>query len=125
MRRIGLVALGAGAMAVAWAVFASAFSDDGFLGTMFGDSAVLLTPAVIIAAGVVAALVDGRVSGYAFVAAGAVGIVLAFAAFLRLTQGPDAEALELGAIGAGLGLVMLAIGFVPTALIRRLSARRR
>lgn len=123
MRQVGLVALGAGVMAAAWVVFASAFSDDGFLGGALGDSAVLLAPAVIVAGGVAAALVDGRMRGYALVAAGAVGIVVVFAAFIRLAQGPDAEALELGAIGVGLGLAMLAVGFVPTAIARRLLAR--
>lgn len=122
MRRSVIAAIGAGSMVAAWLVFDSAFSDWGFLGNLLGDSAVVLVPGVVIAGGVLAGALDRRPAGYAAVVGGALATVLAFAAWNALL-GPATEILTLTAIGMGLAISMLTVGFVPTALVGSLVDR--
>jgi hypothetical protein len=123
-RHLVIAAIGAGSMVAAWLVFDSAFSDWGTLGTLLGDRAMLLVPVVVIAAGVVGALVDRGVRAYVALLAGAVATVIAFAGW-NAAFGPGSESLELAAIGTGLAVTMLSAGFVPVAVARRLVDRSR
>lgn len=113
-------------MVAAWLLFHSAFADEGFLGNLLGDRAALLVPSVVIAAGVLAALADRRPRSYAAVVGGAVAAVLAFAAW-NVLFGPGAEVVSLAAIGTGLAVSMLTLGFVPAAtaswLVERIRRR--
>jgi hypothetical protein len=122
MRRFVIAAIGAGSMVAAWLVFDSAFSDWGFLGNLLGDAAVVLVPGIVIAGGVLAGALDRRPAGYAAVVGGALATVLAFAAWNALL-GPATEILTLTAIGMGLAISMLTVGFVPTALVGSLVDR--
>lgn len=124
MRYLAMAAIGAGSMVAAWLVFGSAFSDWGILGTVLGDRAMLLVPGVVIAAGVLAALIDRGLRAYAALLAGAVATVLAFVAWTAVL-GSGTETLELAAIGIGLAVSMLSAGFVPVAVVGWLADRTR
>lgn len=123
-RHVVIAAIGAGSMVAAWLVFDSALSDWGALGNLLGDRAMLLVPGVVIAAGILAALVDRGVRAYAALLAGAVATVIAFAGW-NAVFGPGTESLELAAIGIGLAVSMLSAGFVPVAVARWLVDRSR
>ena len=86
---------------------------------------IFLVPAVVIAGGVLAAAVDRGPRSYLAVVAGAVATVIAYAAWYRMSAGPEAEFLEFGAIGIGLAVSMLTVGFVPTVVVLWLVARSR
>lgn len=111
-------------MVAAWLAFASAFADEGFLGNLLGDRAALLAPSVVIAAGVLAALVDRRPGSYAAALGGAVAAVLVFAGF-NAFLGSGTEIVSLAAIGIGLAVSMLTLGFVPAAAATWLVERVR
>lgn len=119
-----IAAIGAGAMVAAWLVFDSAFSDWGLLGSLLGDRAMLLVPGVIVAVGVLAALVDRRPRSYVTLLAGALATVIVVAG-RDAVLGPGTESLELAAIGAGLAVAMLSAGFLPVAIFGRLRDRTR
>jgi hypothetical protein len=124
MRYLGIAAIGVGSMAAAWFAFALAFTDGSPLAAVVGDAGIFLVPAVVIAGGVLAAAVDRAPRAYLAVVAGAVATVVGYAAWYRLTAGSGSEFVEFAAIGIGLAVSMLTVGFVPTAAILWLVARR-
>jgi hypothetical protein len=126
MRRVTLtlVLIGAGAMVAAWIAFWAAMTDGNPVGALLGGVPPWSIPAVVIVAGAVAAAIDRRPRGLATVVAGACGTVLAFTAWLGI-QGQASEPMTFAAIGIGLAIVMLTIGFVPVALIASLVHRPR
>ena len=126
MRRatLALVLIGAGAMVAAWIAFCAAMTDENPVGAFFGGVPPSSIPTVLIVGGALAAMIDGRPRGLATTVAGACGTVLAFSAWLGL-QEPRSEWMTLAGIGIGLAIVMLTVGFVPTALVGLLIHRSR
>lgn len=124
MRHGVIAGIGAASMVAAWLVFVSAFADGGPLGSLLGDTAMLLVPGVAIAGGVVAALLDGGLRAYTALLAGAAATVIAFAAWTA-AFGQGTETGELVAIGVGFAVSTLSVGFISVAALARLSGRRR
>jgi len=115
MRSLVIFLIGVGSMVATWFTFALVFSEDGPLGDSFGNPTPLI-PALVVAAGALAALVDRRPRGFVTVVAGACATVVALAGWLRLKDGPEADWVQLGVVGIGFAVLMLAAGFVPMAL---------
>jgi hypothetical protein len=124
MRHLVSAAIGAGSMVAAWLAFHASFADEGFLGELVGDRAVVLVPSVVIAAGILAALVDRGPRSYAAVVGGAVAAVLAFAGW-NVAFGPGTEIVSFAAVGVGLAISMLTLGFVTAAAVGWLVQRLR
>jgi hypothetical protein len=120
-----LIVIGAGAMVAAWIAFWAAMTDGNPVAAVLGDTTILFVPAVGIAAGALAAVIDRRPRGLAAVLAGAFGTVLAFTVRLGLISDPNSEWMELAGIGIGYSVVMLTAGFVPVALGELLIHRSR
>jgi hypothetical protein len=111
--------IGVGSMVAAYGVFALAMTDESPIG-----APPWLVPAVVVLAGVLAAIINRRPRGLVTVLCGACGTVVGFAVWLRLTQNPDIG-IEFALIGIGLALVALSVGFAPAALIGLLVHRTR
>jgi hypothetical protein len=120
MRTAIVFVIGVGSMVAAYVAFALAMTDDSPVG-----APPWLVPAVVILAGVLAAIVDRRPRGLVAVLGGACATVVGYTAWLRLTQGPEIEWIELALIGIGLALVGLGAGFAGAALIGWLVHRAR
>jgi hypothetical protein len=116
MRQLAIAAVGAGSMATAWLAFVLAFSDGSPLAAVTGDAS-LLVPFIVIAGGVLAAVVDSHPRSYLALLAGGAGAAVAFAAMHGLREGPTSDWLGLAAVGAGLAVSLLTVGFVPTAIV--------
>jgi peptidoglycan/LPS O-acetylase OafA/YrhL len=115
MRSLVIFMIGVGSMVATWLTFALVFSDDGPFGDIIGNPTPLI-PALAVVAGALAAFVDRRPRGFATVLVGACVTVVALAGWLRLKDGPEADWVQLGVIGIGFAVLMLAAGFVPMAL---------
>lgn len=124
MRYLAIGAIGAASMVGAWLAFALVFTDESPFAAVVGDAGWILVPGVVIAGGVLAAIVGRGPSAYPTVVVGGCTTVVGFAALYALTSGPQSEPLAFAAIGVGLAITMLTIGFVPTAVIRRFLDRR-
>jgi len=120
VRSVTVFLIGVGSMVAAYGAFALAMTDESPI-----SAPPWLVPAVVILAGVLAAIVERRPRGLATVLGGACATVVGYAAWLRLTQGPDIEWFEFALVGLGLAAVGLSIGFVPAALIGWLVHRSR
>jgi hypothetical protein len=120
MRSVTVFLIGVGSMVAAYGAFALAMTDGSPI-----SAPPWLVPAVVVLAGVLAAIVDRRPRGLATVLGGDCATVVGYAAWLRLTQGPDVEWFEFALIGLGLALVALSIGFAAAALIGWLAHRTR
>jgi hypothetical protein len=120
MRTAIVFVIGVGSMVAAYVAFALAMTDESPVGVP-----PLLVPAVVVLAGALAAIVDRRPRGLVTVLGGACAAVVGFTAWLRLTQGPEVEWIELALIGIGLALVGLGVGFASAALIGWLVHRAR
>jgi hypothetical protein len=123
MRSLAIFLIGMGSMVAAWFTFGLVFTDASPLGSIIGDATPLLVPAVVVGAGVLAAIVDRRPRALVTVLGGACATVAVFAAGVRLWQGPEAEWVQLAVIGIGLAVLMLTAGFVPAALVGWLAHR--
>jgi hypothetical protein len=120
MRSVTVFLIGVGSMVAAYFAFALAMTDDSPVG-----APPWLAPAVVVLAGGVAAIVDRRPRGLVAVLCGACATVVAFAMWLRLTQGPDIDWVEFALIGLAIAVVALSIGFASAALIGWLAHRTR
>jgi len=121
MRSVTVFLIGVGSMVAAYCAFYLAMTDGSPI-----SAPPWLVPAVVVVAGALAAIVDGRPRGLATVLCGACATVVGYAAWLRLApQGPDTEWLSFTLVGLGLALVALSVGFAPAALIGWLAHRTR
>jgi FtsH-binding integral membrane protein len=120
MRSVTVFLIGVGSMVAAYGALALAMTDESPI-----NAPPWLVPAVVVLAGVLAAIVDRRPRGLATVLCGACATVVGFSAWLRLTQGPDIEWFEFALIGLGLAFVALSLGFAPAALVGWLVDRTR
>ena len=106
MRSVTVFLIGVGSMVAAYGAFALAMTDERPI-----SAPPWLVPAVVVVAGALAARVDRRPRGLATVLGGACATVVGYAAWLRLTQGPEIEWIPFALIGIGLAVAALSIGF--------------
>jgi len=111
MRSVTVFLIGVGSMVAAYCAFALAMTDESPI-----SAPPWLVPAVVVLAGALAAIVDRRPCSLATVLCGACAAIVGYAAWLRLTQGPD-TGISFALIGTGLALTALSVGFAPAALI--------
>jgi hypothetical protein len=112
--------IGVGSMVAAYGAFALAMTDESPI-----TAPPWLVPAVVVLAGVLAAIVDRRPRGLATVLCGACATVVGFSAWLRLSRSAGTEWFEFSLIGLGLAVVALSLGFAPAALVGWLVHRTR
>jgi len=120
MRSVTVFLVGVGSMLAAYGAFALAMTDESPI-----TAPPWLVPAVVVLAGVLAAIVDRRPRGLATVLCGACATVVGFSAWLRLSQSAGTEWFEFSLIGLGLAFVALSLGFAPAALVGWLVDRTR
>ena len=120
MRDAAIFLIGIGSMVAAYVAFALAMTDDSPI-----SAPPWRVPAVVVAAGALTAIIDRGLRALVILLFGATTVVLVFAVWLRITQGPDVEWIPFAVIGIGLALTALTVGFVPAALIGRLAHRNR
>ena len=120
MRSVVVFLIGVGSMLAAYGAFALAMTDESPI-----IAPPWLVPAAVVVAGALAAIVDRRPRALGTVVAGACATVIGYAAWLRLTQGPEVEWVEFALIGLGLAVVALGVGFISAALIGWLAHRTR
>jgi hypothetical protein len=119
MRSVTVFLVGVGSMLAAYGAFALAMTDES------PSAPPWLVPAVVVLAGILAAIVDRRPRGLATVLCGACATIVGFSAWLRLSQGAGTEWFEFALIGLGLAVVALSLGFAPAALVGWLVHRTR
>ena len=120
MRSVTVFLIGVGSMLAAYGAFALAMTDESRI-----TAPPWLVPAVVVLAGVLAAIVDRRPRGLATVLCGACATVVGFSAWLRLSQSEGTEWFEFSLIGLGLAVVALSLGFATAALVGWLAHRTR